>query len=162
MRDMQDEIGLRQLVHLVKRFTGYVRAKPLQPHERDEVAGLLPSELADLFFSMQPEDQRHALDVYRRADSQDLAQAALLHDVGKSISRIGPISRSLATVADALHLPVKGGWRLYLDHGAIGADLLEVAGADDLAVEFTRNHPGPVPHGTDPDAWHRLTNADET
>ncbi len=158
---MSVSVGLSHFAHLVRRFVGYLTARPLDASERDEVAGLLTSELAELFFEMQHQDQRHAVEVYRRVGSEELAQAALLHDVGKSISGIGPINRSLATIAGALHLPLRASWHLYLDHGEIGADLLDQAGADHLTVSFARNHPGPVPQGIDAEAWDRLTRADE-
>jgi hypothetical protein len=158
---MQNGETLKHSSHLVKRFFGYLTAKPLTDGERQEIAGLLPTELATLFFGMQPQDQRHSYEVFMRTGGGHLTQAALLHDVGKSVSRIGPFSRSLATLGSVVHIRTKGDWNLYLDHGRLGADLLAQSGADALAVSFTRNHPGPVPTGIDPDDWKRLTEADE-
>jgi hypothetical protein len=158
---MQNGQTLTHPSHLIKRFFGYLVAQPLTVEERAEVAGLLPTALATLFFRMQPQDQRHSYDVYLRSGGAQLTQAALLHDVGKSVSKIGPISRSLATFSQAVNLRVHGDWRLYLDHGRIGADLLEQSGADTLAVAFTRHHPGPAPTGIDPSDWHTLADADE-
>lgn len=160
MRDVQVGIRLRHAAHLVKRFFGYLTASDLSEAEREEVATLLSTELATLFFGMQQQDQRHSYEVYRRSGGGPSTQAALLHDVGKSLAPIGPIRRSLATVCSVLHIPTKGTWRMYLDHGAIGADLLARSGADALAVAFTRHHPGPPPAGVDPGVWKTLSDAD--
>lgn len=161
MRHVQVGIRLKHAAHLVKRFFGYITARDLTEDEREEVATLLPTELATLFFGMQRQDQRHAYEVYHRTDGGALTQAALLHDVGKSLGPIGPIRRSLATLCSILHIPTKGTWRMYLDHGAIGADLLARSGADALAVAFTRHHPGPAPAGIDAGMWKALSEADE-
>lgn len=158
---MQDGETLSHSSHLVKRFFEYLTAKPLTDSERQEVASLLPTALASLFFGMKLQDQRHSYEVYLRSGGGHLTQASLLHDVGKSVSSIGPIGRSLATLSSGIRVPTKGDWRLYLDHGQIGADLLAQSGADALAVAFTRNHPGPVPAGIDPEDWKTLTDADE-
>ena len=158
---MQVGISLKHVAHLIKRFFGYFAASPLTPSERAEVADLLSPELASLFFGMQHQDQRHAYQVYVRSGGGHLAQAALLHDVGKSATRIGPFQRALATVCHALHLPKRDNWTVYLDHGRLGADMLAHAGGDALAVAFTRHHPGPVPAGVDPDDWAALSVADD-
>ncbi|MDJ0962208.1 MAG: hypothetical protein QNJ88_16265 [Acidimicrobiia bacterium] len=151
--------------HLVRRFFGHLRATPLSPGEQDLVADALSPELAQLFHRQSPPDQRHAFDVARRVRSalptDDAAfSAALLHDVGKAVAAIGPIARSLATVFDALRIPMPAHWRSYRNHGAIGADALTAAGAPTLAVVFARHHPGPAPEGIDPDVWNALVAAD--
>jgi hypothetical protein len=158
---VQDGKALKHSAHLVKRFFGYLTAQTLTDTEREHIAGVLPTELATLFFGMQPQDQRHAYDVYVRSGGGRLTQASLLHDVGKSVSRIGPLGRSFATISRAVGIPTKGRWQLYVEHGPIGAELLHEAGADALAVSFTRNHPGPPPSGVDPRDWDTLTEADE-
>jgi hypothetical protein len=146
--------------HLVNRFFGFLRARPLAPSEQAWVSSVLDPNLRRLFFAQPFEDQRHAHDVARRV-SPELAEAALLHDVGKSVPAIGAMSRSLATIFAMASIPVRGRWRQYLDHGEIGARLLEEAGASSLAVTFARRHPGPVPSGIDPSAWHALADADD-
>ena len=99
----------------------------------------------------------------RRTDSDapDAKQAALLHDVGKARSRIGPFQRSLATICNALRLPLPHRWKLYIDHGSIGARMLAEAGATDFVVAFTETHPGPPPGGADAEAWFAVARADE-
>lgn len=158
---MQDGISLKHVAHLIKRFFGYFVAPPLTPTERSEVADLLPAELASLFFGMQPQDQRHAYQVYQRTGGGRLSQAALLHDVGKSAARIGPFQRAIATLCQHLRIPTRGSWQIYLDHGRLGADMLAHAGGDALAVAFTRHHPGPAPAGIDPEDWETLSAADD-
>lgn len=149
------------MLHLVRRFFGFLTARPLTPTEQATVASELAPSLARLFFAQRPEDQRHAFDVAATVrDRSDLVEAALLHDVGKSESGLGAIGRSLATAWSTARMPMPRTWRTYLDHGRIGADLLEAGGAGDLAVAFARHHPGPVPAGIDPADWHRLGAAD--
>jgi len=150
------------VVHLVRRFFGFLTATPLSPMEQDEIHDALPSRLVRLFFSQRTEDQRHALDVRSRVgDEPVLVQAALLHDVGKIDSDLGAIGRSLATIWSTTSLPIWGRWQAYLDHGRLGADLLESHGADELAVAFTRYHPGAVPKGFDAVRWKLLSSADD-
>lgn len=148
--------------HLVRRFFGFVTATPLSPTEQAAIHSELPGRLAGLFFAQRSEDQRHALEVYSRASNDPaLCHAALLHDIGKTDSDLGAIGRALATIWSGTSLPVWGRWRTYIDHGRVGADVLEAFGADSLAVAFTRHHPDSAPSGVDPVAWDRLTAADE-
>jgi putative nucleotidyltransferase with HDIG domain len=147
--------------HLARRFFGYVTSNPPSSDELDAVRTQLGTELFDLFSMMSPQDQRHAIEVARRVDDDALLEAALLHDVGKSAAQVGAIGRSFATIAGAISIPVSGSWDLYLDHGEIGASMLESAGADTITVAFARFHPGPPPPGVSPDQWHALEDADD-
>lgn len=146
--------------HLVRRFVGFLSARPLSPTEQAAVTAVLTPELSILFFAQPHEDQRHAVEVAARV-RPELAAAALTHDVGKTASRLGAIQRACATILGWARLPVKGRWRLYLEHGPIGASLLEEAGAPDIAIAFAAHHPGPTPNGIDPDAWRELAAADD-
>ncbi|MCL1595119.1 MAG: hypothetical protein M3132_12290 [Actinomycetia bacterium] len=137
-------------------------ARPLTPAQQEQINDALHGKLARLFFGQRHEDQRHGHEVASRIKyDPTLLQAALLHDVGKSACDLGAIGRSLATIWSASSLPIWGQWRTYAEHGPIGASLLEANGADELAVAFTRDHPGPVPEGIDPDAWRMLATADD-
>ena len=151
------------MFHLIRRFFAYLVAKPLAPSEQAIVNDVLTPRLARLFFSQPFQDQRHAFAVMRHteSDAPDAKRAALLHDVGKAQSRIGPIQRSLATICHVLRLPLPHRWRLYLDHGTIGARMLAEAGASDFVVAFTETHPGPPPGGVDAEAWFAVARADE-
>lgn len=148
------------MFHLARRFLGYVTSNPPTSDELDAVRTQLSDELFDLFIMMNPQDQRHAVDVAHRVEDVSLVEAALLHDVGKSASHVGALGRSFATMADAISIPVSGSWDLYLDHGEIGASMLETAGADTITIAFARFHPGPPPPGISPAQWHALEEAD--
>lgn len=147
-------------MHLIRRFFGFLRARPLTPLEQRYVNNALRVQLARAFFAQRHEDQRHALEVERRIGQGTCTEAALLHDIGKSESNLGAFSRSLATIWHGIGLGATGRWQLYLTHGALGADTLESLGANELAVAFTRYHPGPSPTGIDPAAWRLLEDAD--
>jgi hypothetical protein len=156
-----------RVAHLARRFFGHLRARPLSPVEQDRVAAVLEPETAHLFFRQAAPDQRHALEVAQRVssarpDDREAFVAALVHDVGKAESAIGPVARSMATVIAALRLPLPDAWRRYRDHGALGAAALEAVGAPALAVAFARYHPGPPPPGVDPATWADLAHADDT
>lgn len=149
--------------HLVRRFFGYLSAQPLTPTEQALVARMLSPDLHRLFTGQPPQDQRHALDVATRTThrSAEVLEAALTHDVGKSVAHLGPFGRSGATLWSFTPFPVTGRWHTYLAHGAIGAEMLERAGATEFAVAFARDHPGPVPPGIEPAAWEALASADD-
>lgn len=117
--------------------------------------------LTRVFFSQRSEDQRHAFDVWRRVDGDPvLAEAALLHDVGKVASDLGAIARSSATVLGMFRVPTTGRWKSYLDHGRLGAEVLTVLGASHFAIQFTMHHPSGPPRGVDSLLWKRLEEAD--
>jgi hypothetical protein len=145
----------------VRRFLGYLFASPLDPAEQGRVAATLRPRLLTLFYSQSTQDQRHALEVADRLGSAEhLTEAALLHDVGKTISGLGVIQRSMVTLWTATGLPLWGTWHQYVDHGAIGAAMLASAGASKTSVLFARSHPGPVPEGVSRSDWHVLESAD--
>lgn len=163
MRRLQVNDSITSVVfHLVRRFFGFIAATPLSPTEQVAIHSELPGRLAGLFFAQRSEDQRHALEVYSRVSNDPaLCQAALLHDIGKIGPDLGANGRALATIWSTTSLPVWGRWRTYIEHGRVGADLLEALGADTFAVAFTRYHPDSAPPGVDPEAWDRLAAADE-
>ncbi len=149
------------MLHLVRRFFGFLTAVPLSPSEQIEITLALDPQLQRLFYRQRHEDQRHAYEVARRVSARpDRIEAALLHDVGKTKVTLGPIGRAFATLWSLTSLPIWGQWRLYLDHGQIGADLLEANGAGVFAVAFARNHPGPPPDGIERKSWTELERAD--
>ena len=144
--------------HLVTRFFGSLR--PGGPSAVDEawVEGLLsPGEL-DLWRQFYGPDRRHSTEVARRVDhtmendaDRRLLAAALLHDIGKTASRLRTYTRVVATLSaavagrEAADLWVKAGGitrriGLYIKHPEIGADLLAMAGSDPLVVKWAREH----------------------
>lgn len=149
------------MLHLVRRFFGFLTARPLTPQEQIFINRVLTTDLQRLFYTQRVEDQRHALDVVSRVpDTPELVEAALMHDIGKTRIRLGAIGRALATMWFATSLPVWGQWLTYRDHGPIGADLLEANGGRALAVSFARYHPGEPPTPFDRSLWTSLAMAD--
>jgi hypothetical protein len=149
---------MRRSLHLVRRFFETLRSRPLGPLEQIEAARLLFDSEAALFWAQPAGDQRHGLACARLVEARrpgrpDLARAALLHDVGKRHAGLGVIGRSLASFLDLLHLPTPGRLAAYLAHPEVGADELERAGSEAIAVQFARNHHQSRPPAVDEDDW---------
>jgi len=156
---------MTRLAHLARRFFGTLRRRPLRPAQQAEAAGLLHPEERKLFWGQGPADQRHALKCARavlaRAPGRfDLARAALLHDVGKGMVRLGVVGRVLATGLSLLRLPTPGRFGAYLAHGQSGADQLAAAGAEPLVVAYTRHHHESRPPAVPAEDWELLAAAD--
>lgn len=115
------------LRHLVRRAVSSWSNAPLRPGEDERArACLSPAELG-LWEAMQPRDRRHSLEVHARfaamwptATRAELA-AALLHDVGKTVSGLGWAMRVVATVVG----PRGGRLAAYHDHERLGAAMLD-------------------------------------
>jgi len=135
------------VIHLARRFLGAL--SPAAPPAADATwaeAHLTEPERT-LFASMANHDRRHAIGVARRALAQrgvdapdDLAAAALLHDVGKVRAGLGPVGRARATVRIAVlgrervrTEVARTEWTrrvaLYADHPGLGAADLLARGA---------------------------------
>ncbi|MBI3964593.1 MAG: HD domain-containing protein [Chloroflexi bacterium] len=121
------------------------------------VAKMLTPRLAELFQRMQHGDQVHSIAVAQRLEAggvtdRELLQAALLHDVGKSLARVRlwhrmahvllraflprrRIGRRAAAASSWLH-PL---WILE-HHPRLGADLAASAGASRRVVSLVRRH----------------------
>ncbi len=122
---------------------------------------LNPRQLA-LFTRMQPSEQAHSLQVYRKLKQAGethpgLLAAALLHDAGKSLYPLSIWQRVLIVLVRAFlpeqvkrwgSVPVVDqktpAWQLPLivseQHPAWGADLAAAAGASPLTVALIRRH----------------------
>jgi hypothetical protein len=140
-----------KLLHLARRFFGSLSRR--EPDSGDEawVRSLVGDGEHALWRSMSAADRRHAIGVARTVPV-DLAPAALLHDVGKTVTGFGTFARVGATVLGWLG---RERWRGrvgdYLHHDVLGADLLRAAGSSDLTVAWAREHHLPesrwtVPH----------------
>jgi len=152
--------GLGGWWHLARRFFEALVAKPLTDAQREEVRSLLRSDgEATLFFAQPSADQQHGLAAARRAPAA-LRRAALLHDVGKQASGLGVWGRSLASAGAKFHIPVKGRLARYLDHGPIGAELLEREGVERLVVDYARYHHSRRPASVPLEDWALLVEAD--
>ncbi len=142
---------MRQVVHLARRFFGALDPRGPSPDDETWVARLLGDGERGLWARMSGPDRRHAVAVAREVErrlgssaSPPVVAAALLHDVGKVVAGLGTIARVPATVIGLLarERVVAGEGRVsrYLRHDAIGASLLEAAGADRLTVAWAREH----------------------
>ncbi|HLT16776.1 MAG TPA: hypothetical protein VK007_08750 [Acidimicrobiales bacterium] len=154
--------------HLVRRFAGSLR--PGGPTADDEAwarSQLLPDE-ARLWARLSGPDRRHAVGVARRVEralgaeaTRAVLAAALLHDVGKVEAGLGTYGRVVATLAAAVAgRDMADRWQrsrgftrrvgLYLNHPAIGGDLLAMAGSDPLTEAWAREHHLPPERWTVP------------
>lgn len=156
---------MRRLPHLIRRFWATLTARRLSPREQGEADGLLQPQEHSLFWAQPFFDQRHGLDGARRVlrarpGERKLARAALLHDVGKRHAELGVVGRSMASGLRLFGLPLRR-WSPYYDHGPIGADELEAAGAETEVVAWARHHPDRKrPDAISPQDWALLKESD--
>jgi hypothetical protein len=134
----------------------------------------------ELWRAMPGPDRRHAVAVAHRVEralgneaTRPVLAAALLHDVGKTVSGLRTFGRVVATLAGRRAGPgyaramsnETGMIRkigLYLRHPELGGDLLALAGSDQLTVTWTREHHKPEESWTlDPAVAHALKSADD-
>ena len=147
--------------------------RPGGPKAADEAwaeSQLLEGERS-LWRTMPSADRRHAVGVARRVDEalgdgvddrRPVLAAALLHDVGKTVSGLGTYGRVIATLSAAVGgrdqaeawSTTRGFTRnvgLYLRHPELGADQLALAGSDPLTVAWAREHHLPAERWTVPE-----------
>lgn len=154
--------GFGSLSHLARRLA--TSLWPGGPSRGDDAwaRSFLTAPEQQLWVQMSGADRRHAVAVARRflvRDPGGLAAvpAALLHDVGKVASGLGPLRRVAATVlAMALgrRRACRGEGRTarYLRHDVLGARLLEGAASDAVTVAWAREHHLPAERWTVPAA----------
>ncbi len=136
---------LRHAGHLARRFATSLSRRP--PPATDVAwahTHLLAAE-ADLWDRMSVQDRRHSLLVARRfvalapGAQRPQVAAALLHDVGKSVSGLGTFARVVATVVG----PRTARFRDYHDHERLGAEMLHAVGSAADTVELVQGR-GPA------------------
>ena len=143
---------MKRLWHLIKRAVTSFSNDPLSGADVQRVERLLLLPEFELWWTMQPRDQRHSLQVYERfmrlyppAKRTEQA-AALLHDIGKTVSDLGWFMRIVATLVG----PRGARFAMYHDHENLGAQMLRdiseqrtidlVAGsADDVVMVALKN-----------------------
>jgi hypothetical protein len=166
--------------HLVRRF--FASVVPRGPSRVDDAwarSHLSPAEEL-LWADMAPVDRRHSAAVARRVDvalgeraTGAVLTAALLHDVGKTIARLGTYGRVVATLSEMAAgeqsarrwVETRGFTRRvgqYILYPELGADLLRMAGSDDLVVAWSAEHHLEPDHWTVPhDVGEALAAADD-
>lgn len=120
---------MTSLGHLCRRLRWSLFPGRTGEASQEDVRLILnPSELR-LWSSMQSMDRRHSVMVLERrrsispAPDRDDEAAALLHDLGKTASRLGAWSRVLATILG----PRTWRYDLYHRHESIGVEMLRTA-----------------------------------
>jgi putative nucleotidyltransferase with HDIG domain len=147
------------MTHTAYRASQFLQALLAQPAAEDArlVADHLPPTLRPLHQDMSRAEQSHSLAVLRallrqgQTDS-DLLAAALLHDVGKTLTPLRLFDRVLVVLAQRLapeaaracSTGAPRGWRrpfvVAARHADWGGDILEQAGASPRLVALVRQH----------------------
>jgi hypothetical protein len=156
------------------QFRLHLAPPALTPADHAQVAGWLPPPLFALFERMTAGEQAHSLAVARLLAAQGhtarpLLQAALLHDVGKSVAPLSLMARVIIVLGHLLPRATRArwgagaprGWRkpfvVAAQHPAWGADLAERAGAEPVVVTLIRQHQAPIADTSAPEVqWLRL------
>jgi hypothetical protein len=129
---------VNKLAHLTKRFVLSLVPSQVQEIERQWVQSVLSPSEFDVWNNMMVQDRRHSVMVgrrfvkYRSTASQSEIAGALLHDVGKSVARLGSFARVIATLVG----PRTIRFRQYHDHESIGATMLRSIGSDELTISM--------------------------
>jgi hypothetical protein len=166
--------------HLAQRFVGSLRPGGPPAAEVEWAWSHLSDAERELWDAMSGPDRRHSVAVARRVEralgheaTRPVLAAALLHDVGKTVSGLRTYGRVVATLSAAVgghsmadHWAGKRGFTrkvgLYLMHDELGGDMLELAGSDPLTVAWAREHHWPESMWTlDPRTAHVLKDADD-
>ena len=118
---------MKKIWHLVKRAVTSFSNDPISGADVERVERLLLLPEFELWWTMQPRDQRHSLQVHERfmrfyppAKRTEQA-AALLHDIGKTVSGLGWFMRIIATLVGSRGIR----FMLYHDHENLGAQMLQ-------------------------------------
>jgi len=156
--------------HWSARFFTSIRPGRPAPDDEAWARGLLTGREGELFARMSNPDRRHAVAVAREVDAtlapstdrrDTVLAAALLHDVGKTVSGLRTYGRVLATLSGALG---GRGWSeiwqdstgftrkvgLYLRYPILGAEMLQVAESDPWVIAWAREHHEPEEDWTVP------------
>ena len=169
-------MSLGRVRYRTRQFFLALRAAA-DPIYLEQARSLLPPAQIALFARMQSSEQAHAVSVYRQLVEQgetspDLLTAALLHDVGKSLSPMHLWERVLIVLAKAAfpalsrrwgNLPAEGygGWKRAFvvaeQHPAWGAALAAEAGCSAPTVALIRLHQELVSTATDAEIGRLLS-----
>jgi putative nucleotidyltransferase with HDIG domain len=146
---------MTRVAHLTRRFVGSLRPRPLDADDLAFVHGVLRPEERACWERLGPADRAESLATARStlhflgpdADPMWVA-AALLHDVGKAETALGPLGRTWATIAATVVGPRRArNWSnvagRYVNHDQLGAERLREAGARPEAANWAEAHHRP-------------------
>ena len=162
---------MRRARYRLGQFFAHLWPRPLAPREQAEIQGVLGAGLAELFRHQTAGEQAHSLRVMRTlaaggggyAARSELLQAALLHDVGKTVAPLSLVDRAVIVLARRLAPEAARRWgqgqakglrRSFVTaarHADWGADLCAQAGAAPLTVTLVRRHQTPVAPAVTPE-----------
>jgi hypothetical protein len=161
--------------HLVVRFFSSLRQAGISPQDETWATEQLLAPERELWFAMSEADRRHGVAVAKRVAAalgpqvtRPVVAAALLHDVGKTVSGLGTSGRVLATLAIAVAGRTRAeSWNrglrrriaLYSRHPELGADLLAGAGSDPLPIAWAREDHRPEEAWSIPEDIARVLHA---
>ncbi|MFN0027690.1 MAG: HD domain-containing protein [Acidimicrobiales bacterium] len=136
--------------HLVRRFFGRFRHRPLEEAELRWVTQRLTRPERALWLRQSPADQRHSLTAAQLVTVETepgavppawVSAAALLHDIGKIEADLGVAGRVAAALLGAVGVRrAPGRLGRHLRYPELGADLLRAAGSDALVVAWAAEH----------------------
>jgi len=143
---------IHTVTHLSKRLWGSLRARPLLEHEKDWVSSFLLEGEFLLWCTMDVRDQRHSFEVAQRfarslemstlinsallekEPKREAVAAALLHDVGKVVSKLSTLERVAVSIVGAR----TERFRSYLKHEEVGLELCRQTGSTAGTLELLR------------------------
>ena len=149
-------ISIRSIIYRIRQFVIALIGKPNSVWVA-RAKEVLTDEQEALFLSLQPNEQTHALTVFRKLlvrekTPDDLLVAALLHDVGKTYHPLSLWDRVLSVLAMVFFpdkfnkwgLGTPKGWRrpfvVACQHPYWGAELAIESGASPLTAALIRHH----------------------
>ncbi len=168
---------MKRVLHLVRRF--FASLLPTGPAAADDAWAReqLTEAEQELWARMARVDRRHSAAVARRVESAlgadatgPVLTASLLHDIGKTIPRLGTFGRVVATLSEAVAgedtarhwVETRGFTRRvgqYVLYPELGVDLLKMAGSDEFVIAWSREHHLPEDEWTVPVELGRVLQA---